>query len=198
MMAIAAQTADTVLPSTALLRRCVSGVMRHAEAGELPLYTWTLGLAQEDLCQLLAYCFPELAELERIPEPQYEAIRLTAAPQLHQLVQLLLSLRSLDADASATFWAAHVVSAAASGSRHLWQDLGLGGREDVTALLQYYFAPFCARNTAHLKWKRFLFQQLALEQPSSAPHKPDCTQCEQHAVCFPPALTLSAPAPQPA
>ncbi|MYM39132.1 nitrogen fixation protein NifQ [Duganella qianjiadongensis] len=191
MMATSAPSPAAVPASTALLRRCVSGVMRHAESGELPLYTWTLGLAQEDLCQLLAYCFPELDALERLPEAQYETILRTAAPQLHQLVQLLLSLRSPDADASATYWAAHVVSAAASGSRHLWQDLGLGARDDVTALLQHFFAPFCARNTAQLKWKRFMFQQLALEQPSAAPHKPDCTQCEQHAVCFPPALTLA-------
>ena len=40
-----------------LLRRAVSGVLRNAQNGELPLFAWTLGMPQPELLALLARLF---------------------------------------------------------------------------------------------------------------------------------------------
>ncbi|MFC0168554.1 nitrogen fixation protein NifQ [Pseudoduganella danionis] len=168
-----------------LLGRAVHGVMGHAQAGDLPLSAWTLSLPQEELCELLSFCFPELDDLERMPAQQYDTLMRQASWEQRQLVQLLLAQCTIPVVERHAYWAAHVVAAAAQGSRHLWEDMGLGGREEVSTLLQYFFAPFCEKNIAHLKWKRFMFDQLALMHPDVRVRKPDCTLCEQQRACFP-------------
>ncbi|MYN44820.1 hydrogenase [Pseudoduganella sp. FT93W] len=168
-----------------LLGRAVNGVMGHAQAGDLPLSAWTLGLPQDELCALLSFCFPELEDLERLPAHQYDTLMRQASWEQRQLVQLLLAQRTVPVVERHAHWTAHVVAAAAQGSRHLWEDMGLGGREEVSTLLQYFFAPFCERNVAHLKWKRFMFDQLALMHPDVRVRKPDCTLCKQQLACFP-------------
>ena len=39
---------------------------------------------------------------------------------------------------------------------HLWRDLGLSGREDVTALLTRHYPGLAARNVRNLRWKQYL------------------------------------------
>ena len=38
-------------------------------------------------------------------------------------------------------WLAHAIAAACYGERELWEDLDLGGRDDLGRLLQKYFPP---------------------------------------------------------
>ena len=38
---------------------------------------------------------------------------------------------------------------------HLWRDLGLSGREDVTALLTRHYPGLAARNVRNLRWKQY-------------------------------------------
>ncbi|MDM7457098.1 MAG: nitrogen fixation protein NifQ [Tepidimonas sp.] len=81
------------------------------------------------------------------------------------------------------------------GTRHLWQELGLAGRPEVSRLLRLCFPDLAARNTPDLKWKRFLFQALGeqLGLPSLGfPAAPTATPMPTaSAPCF------SCPAPQP-
>ncbi len=164
--------------------KTIVGVVKHALAGELPPFARTLGLPQGMWREVLEYCFPESAAWEWIAEDERNIPR-----SFGDLVELMMVHRSPEADPSCTLWLAHAIAAACHGERHLWQDLGLAGRDEVTSLLGAYFGPLAARNTQDLKWKRFLFAELgaALGKPGLRP--PGCSQCDHLPICFPPEAT---------
>ncbi|ALK33065.1 nitrogen fixation protein NifQ [Burkholderia plantarii] len=71
---------------------------------------------------------------------------------------------------------------------HLWRDLGLSGRDVVPAMLTRYFPALVARNTANLRWRKFLARVPALargDEPAPAPGCPGCPGCEDCRQCFP-------------
>ncbi|MGF6972218.1 hypothetical protein QFZ94_000645 [Paraburkholderia sp. JPY465] len=60
---------------------------------------------------------------------------------------------------------------------HLWRDLGLAGRDDVTWMFTRYFPTLVERNIDNLRWKKFLASQCALPlglEPGPAPGCPGC------------------------
>jgi len=68
---------------------------------------------------------------------------------------------------------------------HLWRDLGLNGREDVTQMLERYFPALVARNVDSLRWKKFLARELALSLGLEPGPAPGCPGCEDFRHCFP-------------
>lgn len=168
-----------------LMVRAIAGVLRNAQDGELPLFAWTLGLPQPALSAMVARCFPELGTLEWLPQQQYAAIVDAAPGEFRDLAAMLLANRSATADLQHADWLAHAIAAASLGSRHLWQDLGLTGRDAVCRLLEQYFAPLYRRNTQNLKWKRFLFAELGALQGRHDLQPPKCHDCAEFPVCFP-------------
>lgn len=169
---------DSVVTVDPLLVSAIHGVISNAEDGELPLFACTLGLPQPALLDALNQCLPERASSLRMPDAHYQHI-MQSRPLLHtELVGLLLHGRSPRANPQHAGWLAHCIAAAATGSRHLWQDLGVRGRDDVSYLFRHYFEPLFLRNTADLKWKRFLFEELGS-------HAPNCSRCDKYPVCFP-------------
>ncbi|MBC7857633.1 MAG: nitrogen fixation protein NifQ [Burkholderiaceae bacterium] len=165
--------------------RAIAGVLRSAQEGELPLFAWTLGLPQPALLALVQHCFPELGTLEPMPARQYVAIVDTAPAQFRDLTAMLFANRSPKARARHADWLAHAIAAACLGERHLWQDMGLTGREALSALLKSYFGPLFRRNKADLQWKRFLFAELGKTQGRPGLRPPGCERCAQAASCFP-------------
>jgi nitrogen fixation protein NifQ len=69
---------------------------------------------------------------------------------------------------------------------HLWRDLGLAGRDEVTWMLMRYFPTLVALNVANLRWKKFLAGQRALSLGLTPGPAPGCPGCEDYAHCFPP------------
>ena len=67
---------------------------------------------------------------------------------------------------------------------HLWRDLGLGGRGEVTAMLDRYFPALVMRNTDATRWKKFLARELALSMGMAPQPSPGCPGCEDFAFCF--------------
>lgn len=172
------------------LRMAVAAVLRHAQEGELPLFAWTLGLQQDELIAALASCFPELRPaggqtLIALSTSQYRSLLQTAPVDFLPLKNLLTDYRSSHVQADQADWLARAIAAASFGSRHLWQDLGLPGREAVSGLMQKYFEGLYRRNTQNIRWKRFLFAELGLRQGNSDLRPPACTQCDDCRVCFP-------------
>lgn len=68
---------------------------------------------------------------------------------------------------------------------HLWRDLGLSGRDDVTWMLERYFPELVARNVENLRWKKFLARELALSTGATPQPAPGCPGCEDFGFCFP-------------
>lgn len=167
------------------LTRAIAGVLRHAQEGELPLFAWTLGLPQPALLELLVDCFPELEPLQTMPSPHYQTLLDTVPADFAALVELLLAHRTPGADARQADWLARAIAAAGFGGRHLWADLGLTGRDEVSGLIERYFQPLFERNTRNLKWKRFIFAELGAWQGREGLRPPGCRYCEQFGQCFP-------------
>lgn len=69
---------------------------------------------------------------------------------------------------------------------HLWRDLGLSRREDVTQMLERFFPELAARNAEGMRWKKFLAQELALSVGEKPGPAPGCPGCEDYTLCFPP------------
>lgn len=163
----------------------IKGVLRNAQEGELPLFTWTLGMAQPAFIAMLRECFPEIEELEMLPDHQYQGLMATIPEDFLMVKNLLLDLCSTKKNAKHVDWLASAVAAGCQGSRHLWQDLGLSHRDEVSAILQEYFEPLYLLNTQNLKWKRFIYAQLGMQQGKPDLQPPKCRQCDQFGVCFP-------------
>lgn len=181
------------MPSSELLRRAIAGVMRGGQEGRLPLFAWTLGLPQDELLRMLAHCFAELPPLEPMGTLQYAAVQESTLTHFHDLVGLLLAHSTHKVVEPRVRWLAHALAAACFGGQHLWEELELDSRASVSLLLQTYFAPLHQANTAQLRWKRFLFEQLAQAVGTDALRPPKCHQCDDFALCYPAATNAKAP-----
>ena len=160
--------------------RALSAVRRHALEGRLPGAACRLGFEADECAALIAAV--------GIDEPAIHASTLfdeAAPPLLAPLVALLWAERA--SDQPWTRLAAGTVASACFGARHLWQDIGLSGRDEVSALLQRHFPRLAAGNTRDLKWKRYLFIRLGEQLGSPELRPPRCDGCDDYAVCFAPA-----------
>ncbi len=98
------------------------------------------------------------------------------------LLELLLESRSEPSEPSA--WLAYAVASAAMGPNHLWQDMGLPNRRQLSDFLRLRFAPLAARNTEDMRWKEFLFRQIGERTGVPRGKSPHCDDRGDCAVCF--------------
>jgi nitrogen fixation protein NifQ len=149
--------------------------------GEIAL----LGLSQIDLHTLFRRHFPKAATPPHIPALPVWLATSAHADFLDALGALLLTHANPAANEDDTSWIAAIVAHACLRPDHLWRDLGLSGREDVTAMLGRYFPTLVVRNTANLRWKKFLARELALARGTEPGPAPGCPGCEDFGFCFP-------------
>ncbi len=83
-------------------------------------------------------------------------------------------------------WMAEIVTAACMANDHLWQDLGLRSRDDLSQLMRLNFPALSARNVHDMKWKKFLYKQLCEREGINACRAPSCEYCADYARCFGP------------
>ena len=83
-------------------------------------------------------------------------------------------------------WLIALLVAACLGSDHLWQDLGLFSRSELSALLQHNFPELAARNHRDMKWKKFIYKQLCEEEGIYVCRAPSCDVCQDYNICFGP------------
>ena len=69
---------------------------------------------------------------------------------------------------------------------HLWQDLGLGSRSELSALMARWFPALVAKNAFDMKWKKFLYRQLCEREQLLICRSPSCAVCSDHDLCFGP------------
>lgn len=79
---------------------------------------------------------------------------------------------------------AAIVAAACMGSDHLWEDLGLWSRADLSRLMNHNFPALAAKNDRDMKWKKFLYKQLCLEEGIYVCRAPSCEVCKDYDRCF--------------
>ena len=88
------------------------------------------------------------------------------------------------ADTAETDWIIGILVAGSLGSDHLWQDLGLWSRSQLSAMLQYNFPELAAKNTKDMKWKKFLYKQLCEAEGLYLCRVPSCEVCTDYAKCY--------------
>lgn len=142
-----------------------------------------LGLPEEAFAALLRRYFPHADDATdwRTPSSGCAALRVE---EYDDLVALLYEHRSGDGDE--TVWLASAVAAACLGDDHLWQDLGLASRDELSGLLRTHFGALYAKNGGNMKWKKFFYQQLCERAEVRACAAPSCAVCHDYAQCFGP------------
>jgi nitrogen fixation protein NifQ len=95
---------------------------------------------------------------------------------------LLLGQRSTAGDVGQ--WLAAMVARRAVEPNHLWEDLGLRDRSELSRLLMRHFAPLASRNTKNMRWKRFFYRMLCEDDGFVMCTTPVCTQCNDFELCF--------------
>lgn len=78
------------------------------------------------------------------------------------------------------------LAVASLGDNHLWQDLGLASRAELSALMQRWFPSLVAKNEADMKWKKFLYRELCARAQVLICKSPSCAVCSDLGVCFGP------------
>jgi nitrogen fixation protein NifQ len=167
-------------------------VCARATGGADPLDD-AVGLSPADLDLLLARHFAGLAAESEAS--RYISARrgrrvgkgvsdLVLAEEVDDLRTLLLDNRT--ADLPETKWLASAVARACLFSDHLWQDLGLTSRKDLSGLLTRHFQPLASKNTGDMKWKKFFYKQLCDREGLNLCKAPSCGVCADYKVCFGP------------
>ena len=147
--------------------------------GEGALPRW-LGLGEPRFHAMLQTHFPRLAAgaigVDR------EAPDAGRFDEMDDLRKLLLDHRTRGSDTEAMM--ADIVVAGSMGADHLWQDLGLWERADLSRLMTENFLPLAQRNERDMKWKKFLYKQLCETEGIYTCRSPSCEVCADYSNCF--------------
>lgn len=151
------------------------------QKGAMPDY---LGLAESDFNDLMCFHFPafNLAAIKQ------RGITLDAQrfPEIEDLRKLLINNRSTGSPSES--WMAAIIIAGCLGKDHLWQDLGLWQRKELSKLMLDNFAPLASLNIKDMKWKKFLYKQLCETEGIYTCRAPSCDSCKDYQLCFGPEL----------
>lgn len=146
-----------------------------------PMPDW-LGLSPAAFRCLVAHHFPGTGF--GLFQPQERSLAEDRLDEVDDLVRLML--RDKAGESPSEVWMAHIVAAGSMASDHLWQDLGLWSRKDLTALMRRNFPALSGRNVKDMKWKRFLYKQLCETEGIYTCRAPSCEVCTDYKVCFGP------------
>jgi nitrogen fixation protein NifQ len=171
-------------PGDVLAQAFAGAVRTSVASGLFPALFF--GLTEKQFGCLLERYFP--GAWESIFEPGLAGAE-APCPSIRQdemedLLQLLLEHRSNDLDE--TNWLAHAIVAACMGDNHLWQDLGLTGREALSDLLRQNFTTLFEKNVGNMKWKKFFYKQLCDRAEVNMCQAPSCKVCNDYQKCFGP------------
>ncbi len=148
--------------------------------GALPAF---LGLGSEQFHAMLAYHYPGFDGRQRLQplQAQPDSKRWQERDELRALL-----LQDRMGESASEKWIAGIVSAACMAQDHLWQDLGLWSRQDLSHLLEHNFPSLAARNDRDMKWKKFFYRQLCKAEGIYTCRSPSCEVCADFQECFGP------------
>ncbi|WP_081159418.1 nitrogen fixation protein NifQ [Ensifer aridi] len=158
---------------------CVlSRALEEIDAGEATA-TEATGLTQAELRDILNGSFPA---------PTGHAFRLEEVsdvePGLEEELLRDLLLAHARAGDSASVRFAKIIARRALRHDHLWRELGLFDRVELTRLLATHFPTLAAGNTNNMRWKRYLYRKLCEAEGFSLCTAPTCRECKDLESCF--------------
>lgn len=102
--------------------------------------------------------------------------------EFDELLTLLLKHRT--DTGSETTWLAYAITACCMGDDHLWQDMSLDNRQQLSDLLQQRFPILYYKNTANMRWKKFFYKQLCEQAGAYVCRAPSCSVCVDYQNCY--------------
>lgn len=144
------------------------------------------GLDERDTRRVLERWFPGAAALLAVDASSVAPVRCTAR---HDEFDDLVALFIEHADPRAGMphdmrCVARLLASACFGENHLWQDLALPSRRELSALIAHWFPRLSAKNTNDMKWKKFFYKQLCEREGLYVCRAPSCGVCSDYAHCF--------------
>ncbi|MEW6646553.1 MAG: nitrogen fixation protein NifQ [Pseudomonadota bacterium] len=151
---------------------------QRAGIGAMPL---CLGLSHKQFTAMMRLHFPGAVAEHWMGGAEFDLAR---APELAELRTLFLA--HCPKVAPEKEWMAEILAAGCLGSDHLWQDLGLWSRQDLSGLIEHNFPALKAKNDRDMKWKRFFYKQLCVQEGVYTCRSPSCEVCDDYVRCFGP------------
>lgn len=140
------------------------------------------GMLPDDFYALIGFHYPGL-----IPESLSQPGRQTDQErndEYYDVLKLLQDNRANKCQSELTM--AMIVAQACQGQDHLWQDMGLWSRDQLSELMLRNFPALAERNTQNMKWKKFIYKQLCNAAGIYTCRAPSCEVCSDYNVCFGP------------
>jgi nitrogen fixation protein NifQ len=137
------------------------------------------GLTSAELASLMAQWFPAACGIGVAWHAQATE---ADDDEIAMVRDLLLAQRSSEGDAGR--WLAAMIARRSMEPNHLWEDLGLRDRSELTRLLARHFGPLAVRNTRNMRWKRFFYRMLCEDDGLVMCSTPVCTNCNDFNLCF--------------
>ncbi|MBK8176345.1 MAG: nitrogen fixation protein NifQ [Rhodospirillales bacterium] len=146
---------------------------------ERPL-TEALGLTPSNLTRLFNAYFPDGASLiPPLPPSAGPGEDSIEEPDLRRLLLEHCRRGTIEEQ-----WLAAIIARRSLRPNHLWQDLGLFNRSDLSRLLHRHFEALACRNQGDMKWKKFFYRELCLREGVLICKSPVCDVCSDYAHCF--------------
>ena len=164
---------DTHVLACALSRSLV-------EVGAGGTFADSLGLSLQEVLDLSRERFPGLCErLLQLPITAAEPDIVADERMLREI------LRAYCSDSSPLTRALPaIIARRAQQPHHLWQDLGLRNRRELSWLMERHFAGLAARNQRDMKWKKFLYRMICRDTGYTLCVAPSCEECGDYDACF--------------
>lgn len=165
-------------PNSEWLARLFASWM--AGQGTLPDY---LGLGPEEFWGLTDRFFPDT----RLSGMARSGLRADFSHMLERDdLRRLLRTYAASPETQEAGWLSDILVTGCMGSDHLWQDLGLWSRADLSGLIAHNFPLLAASNTRDMKWKKFFYKQLCESEGIYVCRAPSCEVCIDYSKCFGP------------
>lgn len=137
----------------------------------------TLGLLPHEFQRLVDDYFPGIdVEITNVGSHVIE--------ELDDLFDLFVTHRTGQQESE--IWLARSVAWGCGGRDHLWQDLGLAHRGELSILMQTAFANLAALNVNDMKWKKFIYRQYCSNEGIYVCPTPSCSECADFNTCHAP------------
>lgn len=164
---------DHVLASVLALSAIEAG-------GEGPALVAATGLEPEALLALVKERFPHAAPLFERAVPPDARLELGS----DELCLRDLLSRSASEHSPFELTLAKIVARRCQRPNHLWQDLGLRNRRELSWLMERHFGLLAQRNVHDMKWKKFLYRVICRDEAYSICTAPSCSECSDFENCF--------------
>jgi len=139
-----------------------------------------MGLAAGQFQELQKHCFPHA----KLPTQAPSGSQLDYGRMLEKEDLVALLKHFALTDTPETDWLIEILVAGCLGNDHLWQDLGLWSRAQLSAMLNHNFPELAAKNDKDMKWKKFLYKQLCEAEGIYVCRAPSCEVCIDYSKCF--------------